>query len=693
MPSTNDISWGEVFAYCLRQPDLARKVGFVQQASIVIDDMLFKDGGWLFVDIAPAGSYGAPADKAFLKRYAARIPALKAGVEDRNLFAAIQFPVKANEADADPLGFDEIFPEASAYDDGFAKIVHANQPVSADLLKEEIDDHPPIHDIGIRLAWDDEQLLIWKNRQLRPDPADITKTKRFDAPMGAFQYHIDAKEKAAANWISLNLVENRVDLAVDPLDDETIIAAAGNQNELGVEVYPAKLDGFDTSHYWLPAYFTQWTGKSLVVPDMDAAALHKTDEAGVALGNIYKPLTEEAIDLQYGKDYEFRVRLSDPTGGGPGHENIAIHNPIYESPSPVAVCKFRRHVVPQPVLVRTALPKKDEFFKGSLLEVQRPRLGYPSVVFTGKYGANVINLLTADRDEAIKFVQDPVTGEITTSNREFGLHDPDVQKLEVCVEIKALEMDTLLSKTKTESYIQLYTTTRNFPDAFDGVLSIPIEYIDSPVLQFTNSPILQDMGLSNEVDPVNIHDIDQIVLPSARHIRITVKCVCHNSLNYFGNDVFRYGKPLAFMVRKDSEDETHLIKNQADTEEIKGVYLQPDTELHTDRRVLENALLRDLREKKPDLIQRLADAIGVETRGFSFVAKTGRRIQFGCSKNIRNSISPDGTSITFSTKADLLNQWIVPIKLILNRDWTWDALEVTGFEIERRQWFKKGLKP
>ena len=694
VPSDDNVCWGEVFAYCLRQPALAKKAGFIYETSIPDIDLLYKDGGWLYVDIAPGSSYSTVADKPFIKKYAARIPALKPN-DKRNLFAAIQFPVKENEADPDPSGFDEIFPEASAYDDGFAKIVHVNQPVSADLLAEEINDHPPIHDIGIRLAWDDEQLLIWLNRQLRPDPADVSKTKRFDSPMGVFQYHIDVKEKAAINWNSLTLVENKVDIALDINDAETIIGTAGEKKELGIEVYPAKLDGYDTSHYWLPAYFTQWIGKSLVVPDKDAAELYKTDQAGVKLNNLYTPIAEENIELIYGKDYEFRVRLSDPTGGGPGFIEHSWNKPLYGSPSPVALCKFRRHVVPQPVLIKTVLPKKDDFFEGTMLSVQRPRLGYPSVVFTGKYGLNVINLLKADRDEAIKFVQDPVTHEVTTMNREFGLHDPDVTQLEICVEIKALEMDTLLSKSKTESYIHLYTTNRKFPHdgSFTDVLEVPVEYVDAPVLQFSTSPILQDLGLSNDAAPVNIHDLENIVLPKARNIRITIKAVCHDTINYFGNDLFRYGKPTSFFVRKSSVDETNLIKNNVDTEEIKGIYLQPDTELLINNKALENFLLGDIREKQPDLIQRLADAIGVENKGFSLVAKPGRRIQFGCNRHIRNSISPDGTSITFSTKADLLNHWIVPIKLLLNRDWSWDGLEITGFVIHRRQWFKKELKP
>jgi len=66
--------------------------------------------------------------------------------------------------------FDNLKIEASDYDDGFAKIVHAVQPVSANLLDEEPGGLHVQKDMGIRLGWDDEQLLIWQNRQVLSDP-------------------------------------------------------------------------------------------------------------------------------------------------------------------------------------------------------------------------------------------------------------------------------------------------------------------------------------------------------------------------------------------------------------------------------------------------------------------------------------------------------------------------------------------
>ncbi len=47
---------------------------------------------------------------------------------------------------------------------------------------------------------------------------------------------------------------------------------------------------------------------------------------------------ERSVPLRYGKSYEFRVRLTDLTGGGPGPD---AEN---EPPSGIALCRFRRFV-------------------------------------------------------------------------------------------------------------------------------------------------------------------------------------------------------------------------------------------------------------------------------------------------------------------------------------------------------------
>ena len=79
----------------------------------------------------------------------------------------MQFPVSIGPP---PGSYDDIFVEAEDYDDGFAKIVHGTQPRRANFLDTETQGLPAVAELGVRLGWDDEQILIWQNRQLTVPP-------------------------------------------------------------------------------------------------------------------------------------------------------------------------------------------------------------------------------------------------------------------------------------------------------------------------------------------------------------------------------------------------------------------------------------------------------------------------------------------------------------------------------------------
>ena len=379
------VSWGQVYAYCLRHHQLARRLGLIREASFEVEGTIFENGGFLFVDLAADSAYAkqTAAEYLFLARYAARIPRLVPGTP-RQLFAAVQFPVLPAEAGT-PIaaGYDAVYVEAADYDDGFAKIVHGTQPVSQHLLTEDADGFAPLSDVGIRLGWDDEQILIWQNRQLKEDltvPKKLGKPQRLDAPMGVFAYRIDARQHGDAAWNSLVHVSSRAPLVLGafPLGDPPDEAFVG---ELGVEVHPQQLDGNQaTGQFWLPAYMAQWNGRSMVLPDEDAAEIFKTEQAdgqAANLGRMYTPVGLDAIPLRYGETYDFRVRLMDPTGGGPA----ATDEPVHELPSPIAIVHFKRHVVPEPVRIPGLLKfpdvPLDSFYAADEIEVSRPLLGLP----------------------------------------------------------------------------------------------------------------------------------------------------------------------------------------------------------------------------------------------------------------------------------------------------------------------------
>ncbi len=149
-------------------------------------------------------------------------PGAEAG-DERSVFAAVLFPVVPV---APPGNYDDLFIEAAEYDDGFAHIVHGFQPVSDNLLLEQSDGFHPTREIGIRLGWDDEQILIWYMRQLMED-ASVGPKQRIDAPIGASGYRIDVREKPVppappGPWQSLNGVSSKAPLAVvDPVTEQS----------------------------------------------------------------------------------------------------------------------------------------------------------------------------------------------------------------------------------------------------------------------------------------------------------------------------------------------------------------------------------------------------------------------------------------------------------------------------------------
>jgi len=685
--SPDTVSWGEVYAYCLRQPRLAMRLGLVRVASFAVADDLFADGGWVYVDLAAGSAYAAQAQAqfSFLSRYAARIPPLTGGAA-RQLFAAVQFPVLFDDpvvpGPAAALGsYDQVFIEAGDYDDGFAKIVHGSQPVSQNLLAEEPNGVAPVNDIGIRLGWDDEQILIWQNRQLVPDatvPKIAGKGQRLDAPMGVFGYRIDARASDADPWRSLVRVRPRAPLVLDGVRIDAP-EDTGPGMELSVEVHPMQLDGNQaTGRYWLPAFLSQWNGASLVVPDEDAAALYHTGEAGSSLGRQFVPLALDDIPLRYGHSYQFRVRLVDPTGGGPGERDT----PIYEAPAPVATVPFRRHVAPEPVRIADlavfpppapAGPADPDAprFAGNALHIARPRLGYPSVVFTGKY-ADAIAKLQAASDRSLDL--DPASRDRVA----FGIPDPDVQRLRFDVEVRALRMDNKLSLSQTEAWALLYSTTRDFDPDVDAERVVPLTFRKAHVLRFGDPTDTGDLGLTE----AQIDLMDELPLPQSRDIRVTVRAEADADSGYWAKGA-NIGKPTQVVLRRESLDESGLVAADSAARRIRALWLRPDPLPPATPALGPLLFQRVSGDETPTIVQRLAQQIDVTSKGLTLVGHAGERVIFGCSRRVRHTLAPDSSSLTLAAKEDLTNHWIVAITLRLDRDWTWEGLAHVGFQILR----------
>lgn len=697
------ISWGKAFAYALRQPLLARELGMIYTTSFRVQAGHFPSGGWLYVDLADDSDFldqmkaadDAP-DGSFIRKYAARIPALAPGSE-RTLFAPLLFPVlyKKNAADPDPAppegNYDQLFIEASEYDDGFAKIVHAMQPRSRNFLSETPADGKPVKDAGIRLGWDDEQILIWYLRQLAEDASMSGSGKRIDAPLGILGYAVDVRETAepAKPWETLNEVTSAAPLSV-PVPPQGNIPLGNFKGELPYQVYPTQLDGNRDGTYWLPMYFASWGGHSMVLPDEDAvkiyrhAELDETKDANDVgtklkppdnnLSKIYKP-APLAIRLRYGRQYDFRVRMRDLSGGGAGPDAV----PALESPSSVHRTPFKRYVSPNQPRLEDLPVNSDAPGDPDSLTIRRPLLGYPAVVYTGKYADPIGRLVLASNALAGK--------------EAFGIPDPDVDRIAITVEVETLKLDNLTSVSGKENYVHLYTTERRFPvvagdDGYAAALTVPVVYKDVKVLHLGD-----ELDLEGDLDlAAGINDLAEIVLPTARRVRLTLRALCEKKdddgeyyglINAADPDLdSRYGHIVEIWCYRESGDERDLFVDSAPSERLRGIFLQPDPPAIVDG-TFETLLFGKDTPRPPDMVQRLARQLGLEATGLTLVAPKGERVQFGCSSRIRHTLSPDNSSLTFSSKGDLANHWLCCIQLTIDRDWMWNALEDRGFVFKR----------
>ncbi len=696
--SPDDVTWGRIVAFCLRQPRLAERIGLLYRLTATLPAAdYFQNGGWVYFNLRSALTDFDISNAAIeLREYAARIPLIDV---PRQLFGALLFPVVAGPAQ--PNGdFDTLKIETSDYDDGFAKIVHAVQPVSANILSEEPDGMHVQRDMGIRLGWDDEQLIIWQNRQVLADPT--TPGQRIDAPLGVFTYRVDAREKNQPDWRSLVLIENRAELT---LAGESV-SPARTRIETGVQVYPVKINADLGTKYWLPSYFTQWYGPSLALPDERAAQLDETGalanpgiyhDANISQhpdqkGGLYEPILPADVELKYGHEYEFRVRLGDLTGGGP----IVTDDALNDAPATSSSLVFKRYVAPKQLKVTplAAQPAPTSptvvFYEGNLFEVSRPRLGYPALLFTEMDTNDAFQKLLDDK----AFLHTgKVLNETIKDQRAVSYLDPDVDQFMVIIELKSLALDNLASLNQREAFIPLYTTFRTFPDDPNAPFTLQLEYRDANVIDFGNKIDLGDLNISQ-------NDIDNgvsIVLPTSRDVRITLLPVCSDKADkpeYFGflktllaGRFVRTGEPVQFFMRQDAVDEPHFFRHDLESKELQGIYLQPDPPQINNPLTFVAVTVEGKELDQSTLMQRLATQLGLDFKGLSLIGKPGERIHFGCSNRIRHTLAPDSSSLTFATQSDLINHWLCVLSFEINRDWTWDGLSETGVEIHRKKQF------
>src|SRR5258706_7735172 len=64
-----------------------------------------------------------------------------------------------------------------------------------------------------------------------------------------------------------------------------------------------------------------------------------------------------------------------------------------------------------------------------------------------------------------------------------------------------------------------------------------------------------------------------------------------------------------------------------------------------------------------DIASRFASALGLRMVDLTLKGLPGRRVVFGCAAGLRNIIAPDGSSLTFATRADLALRLLTVLRL------------------------------
>jgi hypothetical protein len=597
------IGWGKALATALRQPLLAEAIGLVRPLLVSPPAGFFDEGGWVYVTLAAnSEASGLIALPDGLRSYAARVPALST---PRALFTSVLFPVAAI---VPPASYDGLFREVVSYDDGFAKVAYAQQPARLDPLSEEDDGTRPANDLGIQLGWDDEQVATWLNRQI--DPAAAVQ----DAPMGVLGYRVDARLAGDPAWHSL--VMGRTSLTLGGVD------LGVHTGEFRVEVAPNRLMGDPTGPFWIPVYYTTWTGPSLAGPDPTVAALHGLTTTPVVAG------VDPDVLLRYGRHYEFRVRLVDHTGGGPDLGE-APSNP---APAPLAPLHFLRWVRPTAVRLDAPPPTvPDPANPPSSLTVRRPLLAYPACVYAGGSRTDVLADIPAAQAE----------------KRGPGLPDLDAGTVEIEVQVEFPGEDS--------GFLTLYTTTRPFPATATDPVTLDLDWRDIA-----------------DARTLSAGTTGALPVPTARLVQIVLRPLVDDRADYYGDADVRRGPDLVVALRKESSDERSLLTVRV-ADPVEGIFLQPESAVESVVAAAQVSAGKAL--AAPDNpLGRLATALGLDQYELGLRARPGQRLLFGAAPALRHVIGPDGASVRFAAMGDLTRLWLVSVRLDLSRDWSWDAL-------------------
>ncbi len=687
------INWGEIISYALRQPLIAQAMGLIySQVSIPLTVAQVAAGGWIWIEIDttnPANWYARllSENSAAVSTYAARLPALTAAAQD--VFAAVLFPTVPGDYISSVL--DSAQYEADLYLDGFAKVLHSNQPTSSDAVSNDPTTIVPGTDAGIQIGWDDEQVTTWINRQVQiaqglaattPPTPPITP----ELPFTVLGYRVDVRESASDPWSSLCAASGTLSAA-------SVFNRSFTAQDLCVEPTPVQNGSGD---YWLPQYFAQWRGRTLVVNDPYAYLFSggQSPAATPPADSEFTGTTTESlppVTLRYGQSYQFRTRLADLTGGGPEATDAS------PTDAGTTTITFKRYVPPKKVPLTLGVVDGSG---NQPLTVDRPGINYPEMVYTG-----AADQATLDALAAITPAQPPAgsTNPVFPAPFQAAVLDPDVATLEVIVEVLAPTHDTGNAASFADAddppvpgdldgaYRVVYTWQIPYP-----ALTTPVAVGASTPIQLTLQPTVM-----NQIDEPTLPTLAQptvLPIPTGRNVRIRLRGLGTPDPDnlYFGSSIARTGLISEMSLRYEVPTETGVIAAGNLDQQLQAFYLRNLDQSATQNIVSAGVVsaiqasgatlpLQDLRNlvnavKTPATtpIQLLASALQLQVSGLTLSAAPGQRILFGAQSSLRCTIPQDRSSITFSTLKDLINHWVVVQQLTIDRDWTWSGLAQNG---------------
>ncbi|MFZ0633850.1 MAG: hypothetical protein WA399_20045 [Acidobacteriaceae bacterium] len=693
------IAWGEILSYALRQPLIAQAMGIMYlQVRIPLNPAQVAGGGWIWLQIDttnPSNWYAKllSQNPSAVITYAARLPALTA---PQDVFASILFPTIF--ANYDSATMDEAQLEADTYLDGFAKTVHASQPITSDAVTGDTTTIVPGTDAGIQIGWDDEQVTTWVNRQIQIAQALASTTPPAtpvaELPFTVLGYRVDVRQSTTDPWSSLCAANGTLNAA-------GVFTTSFNATDLCVEPTPVQNAGAN-QEYWLPRYFAQWRGRTLVVNDKYGYTFSggQPPAPGTTTDSEFTGTLAESLSgvtLRYGQPYQFRTRLADLTGGGPEASD--------DSPSDAGVTtvNFRRYVPPKKVPLTLGTVDSS----GSQpLTVDRPPINYPEMVFCGAADQTTLDALyalTPTQPPVRPFPPPDGSNMASVPPFQAAVLDTDVSTLQIMVEAQAPTYDSGTAASLAD--VDNTPSPGDLDGAFRVVYIWQVDYpsVTTPVAVGASTPIqltLQPTPMSQIDNPVLPSSANPTVLPipTGRNVRLRLRGLGTPDPDnlYFGSSVAATGLIADIRVRFEAATESQLLASGSPDQQLQAFYLR-DLDQSGTQNIVTTAIVDTIQAGSSTIdaqslvnlvntltppattpLQLLASALELPLNGQTVSAPPGQRIIFGAQSSLRHTLPQDRSSITFSTQKDLINQWIVVTRLTLNRDWTWTGLAQNG---------------